>query len=56
LVLIGVCCISGVIIGKSAAIPDPDYKFNIMADHPFVFFIADDINSLPLFSGWVVQL
>ena len=45
------CCISGISI-KPLAIIAPEVK--IAADHPFMFFIVDDINTLPLFSGWVV--
>ena len=51
-----VCCISGITVGETAGvIVEPPVPMNIIADHPFVFFISDDINSVPLFSGWVVS-
>ena len=45
------CCITGVTTTFDSV---PVVDFTIEAEHPFVFFIVDDVNSLALFSGWVV--
>ena len=45
------CCVAGATINFTSV---PVIDFTVEADHPFFFFIVDDVNSLPLFSGWVV--
>ena len=40
------------VVGDVKSVHIVDFK--LAADHPFLFFIVDEINLLPLFSGWVV--